>query len=112
MTVHFLIKDRSLFITIQRFSIINNIEFDHADIYKDLKEIIFQFHQLIRLVPSNGKIIYNGNDKNTADLIDFGHWCNTESYGSHSNSEWKGFWKEIILRFTIMILITIVQIGY
>ena len=64
-------------------------EFDHADIYKDLKEIIFQFHQLIRLVPSNGKIIYNGDDKNTADLIDFGHWCNTESYGSHPDSEWK-----------------------
>ncbi|MBR78629.1 MAG: UDP-N-acetylmuramate:L-alanyl-gamma-D-glutamyl-meso-diaminopimelate ligase, partial [Woeseiaceae bacterium] len=72
-----------------KICIINNIEFDHADIYKDLKEITFQFHQLIRLVPSNGKIIYNGNDKNTADLIDFGHWCNTESYGSHSNSEWK-----------------------
>ena len=72
-----------------KISIINNIEFDHADIYKDLKEIIFQFHQLIRLVPSNGKIIYNGDDKNTADLIDFRHWCNTESYGSHSDSEWK-----------------------
>ena len=72
-----------------KISIINNIEFDHADIYKDLNEIIFQFHQLIRLVPSNGKIIYNGNDQNTADLIDFGHWCNTESYGSHSDSEWK-----------------------
>ena len=72
-----------------KISIINNIEFDHADIYKDLKEIIFQFHQLIRLVPNNGKIIYNGDDKNTADLIDFGHWCNAESYGSHSDSEWK-----------------------
>ena len=72
-----------------KICIINNIEFDHADIYKDLNEIIFQFHQLIRLVPSNGKIIYNGNDKNTADLIDFGRWCNTESYGSHSDSEWK-----------------------
>tara|TARA_Y100000768_G_scaffold845_1_gene678 strand:- start:1281 stop:2525 length:1245 start_codon:yes stop_codon:yes gene_type:complete len=72
-----------------KISIINNIEFDHADIYKNLKEIIFQFHQLIRLVPSNGKIIYNGDDKNTADLIDFGHWCNTESYGSQSDCEWK-----------------------
>ena len=72
-----------------KICIINNIEFDHADIYKDLNEIIFQFHQLIRLVPSNGKIIYNSNDKNTADLIDFGRWCNTESYGSHSDSEWK-----------------------
>ncbi len=72
-----------------KISIINNIEFDHADIYKNLKEIIFQFHQLIRLVPSNGKIIYNGDDKNTVDLIDFGHWCNTESYGSNSDCEWK-----------------------
>jgi len=72
-----------------KISIINNIEYDHADIYKNLKEIIFQFHQLIRLVPSNGKIIYNGDDKNTVDLIDFGRWCNTESYGSNSDCEWK-----------------------
>ena len=72
-----------------KISIINNIEFDHADIYKNLKEIIFQFHQLIRLVPSNGKIIYNGDEKNTVDLIDLGHWCNKESYGSSSDCEWR-----------------------
>ena len=72
-----------------KIGVINNIEFDHADIYKNLKEITFQFHQLIRLIPSNGKIIYNGDDKNTVDLIDFGHWCNTESYGSRSDCEWK-----------------------
>ena len=72
-----------------KIGVINNIEFDHADIYKNLKEITFQFHQLIRLIPSSGKIIYNGDDKNTVDLIDFGHWCNTESYGSGSDCEWK-----------------------
>ena len=72
-----------------KIGVINNIEFDHADIYKNLKEITFQFHQLIRLIPSSGKIIYNGDDKNTVDLIDFGHWCNTESYGSRSDCEWK-----------------------
>ena len=72
-----------------KIGVINNIEFDHADIYKNLKEITFQFHQLIRLIPSSGKIIYNGDDKNTVDLIDFGHWCNTESYGSYSDCEWK-----------------------
>ena len=72
-----------------KIGVINNIEFDHADIYKNLKEITFQFHQLIRLIPSNGKIIYNGDDKNTVDLIDFGHWCDTESYGSRSDCEWR-----------------------
>ena len=44
-------------------NIINNLEFDHIDIYKDLDEILCQFHQLIRIMPRNGKLIINGDDK-------------------------------------------------
>ncbi|MDE4951360.1 Mur ligase family protein, partial [Francisella tularensis] len=39
--------------------VINNIEFDHADIFKDIDSIFWQFHQLLRKIPSTAKIIYN-----------------------------------------------------
>ncbi len=54
--------------------LINNIEFDHADIFKDIDEIIKTFHNLIRHVPSNGKIIINKNDLNIKKLIKNGCW--------------------------------------
>ncbi len=47
-----------------RTLILNNLEFDHADIYKDMDAIHWQFHQLLRMVPSDGQIIVNGNDEN------------------------------------------------
>ena len=54
--------------------LINNIEFDHADIFKDIEDIIKTFHNLVRLVPPNGKIIINKNDHNIRKLIKFGCW--------------------------------------
>ena len=56
--------------------LINNIEFDHADIFKDIGDIIKTFHNLIRLVPSNGKIVINKNDLNIKNLIKIGCWSN------------------------------------
>lgn len=44
--------------------VINNIEFDHADIFKDIDAIFWQFHQLLRKMPSTAKIIYNAKDDN------------------------------------------------
>ena len=49
--------------------VINNIEFDHADIYQDLSEITKIFGQVINLVPPNGLILANGSDPNITDLI-------------------------------------------
>ena len=49
--------------------LINNIEFDHADIFNDLSDIKRQFHHLLRIIPSNGKIIYFNHDKNVSDVI-------------------------------------------
>ena len=49
--------------------LINNIEFDHADIFNDLRDIKRQFHHLLRIIPSNGKIIYFNHDKNVSDVI-------------------------------------------
>ena len=49
--------------------IINNIEFDHADIYKDLDEIKLSFRRLVNIVPGNGLILYNADDPNCADVV-------------------------------------------
>ena len=54
--------------------LINNIEFDHADIFHDLKDIIKSFHNLLRLMPSNGKIIINKNSLNIKKLLNIGYW--------------------------------------
>lgn len=53
---------------------INNIEFDHADIFKDIDAIFWQFHQLLRKMPSTAKIIYNAKDDNVQKIISMGCW--------------------------------------
>ena len=49
--------------------IINNIEFDHADIYKNVDEIKLSFRRVVNIVPSNGLILYNADDANCADVV-------------------------------------------
>jgi UDP-N-acetylmuramate: L-alanyl-gamma-D-glutamyl-meso-diaminopimelate ligase len=49
--------------------IINNIEFDHADIYKNVDEIKLSFRRLVNIVPRNGVIFYNADDANCADVV-------------------------------------------
>lgn len=56
--------------------VINNIEFDHADIFNNLDDIKRQFHHLIKIIPSNGNIIYFADDNNITDLIAMGSWSN------------------------------------
>lgn len=67
--------------------IINNLEFDHADIYKDLSAIQTQFHHLIRSMPQNSLIIYPEEDLNVGSLMQQGSWSETESYSSNKNSK-------------------------
>ena len=55
-------------------AILNNLEFDHADIFADLDAIKTQFHHLVRTVPGNGRLIVNGEDTNLADVLDRGAW--------------------------------------
>ena len=66
--------------------IINNIEFDHADIFDDLDDIKKQFHHLIRIIPQKGNIIYFDDDKNVKDVLSKGSFCNMISIGSESVS--------------------------
>ncbi len=61
---------------------ITNIEFDHADIYSDLDAILWQFHQLVRTVPSCGLITANGRDQNIDDLLAKGTWTPVETFSS------------------------------
>ncbi|AJC49213.1 UDP-N-acetylmuramate:L-alanyl-gamma-D-glutamyl-meso-diaminopimelate ligase [Allofrancisella guangzhouensis] len=57
--------------------VINNIEYDHADIFKDIDAIYWQFHQLIRKMPASASIIYNASDVNVQHIMDMGYWSNT-----------------------------------
>ena len=59
--------------------IINNLEFDHADIFDSLKDIQKQFHHLIRTIARDGLIIYPDNDKNINDVLSMGVYCQTQT---------------------------------
>ena len=63
-----------------RVLMLNNLEFDHADIYDDLEMIKRQFHYLIRTVPSHGIILYNKGDASLLDVIARGVWTPTETF--------------------------------
>jgi UDP-N-acetylmuramate: L-alanyl-gamma-D-glutamyl-meso-diaminopimelate ligase len=68
--------------------IINNLEFDHADIYDNLDDILWQFHQLMRTVPGNGRVIVNGDDSNVARVIEQGCWSSVERFSSAQEADW------------------------
>jgi UDP-N-acetylmuramate: L-alanyl-gamma-D-glutamyl-meso-diaminopimelate ligase len=73
-----------------RTLILNNLEFDHADIYKDMDAIHWQFHQLLRMVPGDGQIISNGSDKNLGELIEMGCWTPVQTFGTEDDADWLG----------------------
>ena len=68
-----------------RTLILNNLEYDHADIFPDLAAIETQFHHLIRTVPSQGRIIVNGTDKNLVRTLARGCWSETERFGAEAD---------------------------
>jgi UDP-N-acetylmuramate: L-alanyl-gamma-D-glutamyl-meso-diaminopimelate ligase len=72
-----------------RTLILNNLEFDHADIYEDLDAILWQFHQLLRTVPQRGRVIANANDGNLHKLIEKGCWTPVESFGLDDRADWQ-----------------------
>ena len=77
-----------------RTLVLNNLEFDHADIYKDIDAILWQFHQLLRTVPGSGRIIRNGADKNLAKLIAQGCWTPVETFATEGSSDWTATFKD------------------
>jgi len=64
-----------------RTVILNNLEYDHADIYPDLASIRRQFNQLLRTVPAAGRLIVNAEDKELAAMLALGCWTPRETFG-------------------------------
>lgn len=62
-----------------RSLVLNNLEYDHADIFPDLAAIQQQFHHLLRIVPGNGLVVVNANDGNISEVLDMGCWTPVET---------------------------------
>ncbi len=72
-----------------RTLILNNLEFDHADIFDDLEAIKRQFHHLVRTVPGAGLIVCNGEDINLQATLEMGCWTPRQVFGlSGVNRNW------------------------
>jgi UDP-N-acetylmuramate: L-alanyl-gamma-D-glutamyl-meso-diaminopimelate ligase len=79
-----------------RTAILNNLEYDHADIYPDVASIRRQFNQLLRTVPSTGRLVVNGDDPELAATLKEGCWTPVETFGAggaagamgHAGSDW------------------------
>ncbi len=62
-------------------AVLNNLEYDHADIFPDLAAIQRQFHHLVRIVPGRGRLIVNGEDSALAEVLAMGCWTPVERFG-------------------------------
>jgi UDP-N-acetylmuramate: L-alanyl-gamma-D-glutamyl-meso-diaminopimelate ligase len=70
-----------------RTAVLNNLEFDHADIFDDLDAIKKQFHHFIRTIPGDGLIVKNGDDENIHDVIKLGCWSETAAFHKTHNPD-------------------------
>src|SRR5437867_9428199 len=71
-------------------AIINNIEFDHADIFENIAAIQTSFKRLINLIPRNGQLFANGDDPNVAPLLNVNH-CPIKRFGFAEQNSVRGF---------------------
>jgi len=71
-----------------RTAILNNLEFDHADIFADLAAIETQFHNLVRTVPGNGLVLVNGEELALERVIARGAWAPVETFGQDPQNAW------------------------
>ena len=62
-------------------AILNNLEYDHADIFPDVAAIQRQFHHLVRTVPRRGRLVVNGEDRYLAEVLAMGCWTPVETFG-------------------------------
>jgi len=65
-----------------RTAILNNLEFDHADIFDDLTAIERQFHHLVRTVPGSGRVVVNGLEDSLERVLHQGCWSEVRSFGA------------------------------
>ena len=69
-------------------AILNNLEYDHADIFPDVAAIQRQFHHLVRTVPRRGRLIVNGEDRKLEEVLAMGCWTPVERFGFDAALEW------------------------
>ena len=72
-----------------RIAILNNLEYDHADIFPDLAAIERQFHHLVRTVPGHGRLIVNAEDRNLERVLAMGCWTPVEHFGIDVKADWQ-----------------------
>ncbi|WP_270174277.1 UDP-N-acetylmuramate:L-alanyl-gamma-D-glutamyl-meso-diaminopimelate ligase [Diaphorobacter sp. ED-3] len=65
-----------------RTAVLNNLEFDHADIFDDLGQIERQFHHLVRTVPPSGRVVVNGLEESLARVLHAGCWSGVANFGT------------------------------
>jgi UDP-N-acetylmuramate: L-alanyl-gamma-D-glutamyl-meso-diaminopimelate ligase len=70
-----------------RTAVLNNLEFDHADIFEDLPAIEKQFHHLVRTVPQQGLVVANGKEASLQRVIEKGCWTPVEKFGT--DADWQ-----------------------
>ena len=76
--------------------ILNNLEFDHADIFKDLDAIKTQFSHLLKTIPQSGHIIANADDANIMDVIAMGCWTPIVTFSEYKESNQDGWqWQSL-----------------
>lgn len=69
-------------------AVLNNLEFDHADIYADVAAIQTQFHHLIRTIPGRGRIIVNGDDLRLKEVLEMGCWSGLSRISLDHDDDW------------------------
>ncbi len=69
-------------------AILNNLEYDHADIFPDVAAIQRQFHHLVRTVPGRGRLIVNGHDARLDEVLAMGAWTPVERFGFDPGFDW------------------------
>jgi len=72
-----------------QIAILNNLEYDHADIFADLAAIETQFHHLMRTIPDNGTVISNAADANLESVLDRGCWSKLQRFSLDDQHSWQ-----------------------
>ena len=72
-----------------RTALLNNLEFDHADIFDDLKAIERQFHHLVRTVPASGRVVVNQDEDSLQRVLNQGCWSSVEGFGLTPQAMWR-----------------------
>ena len=65
-----------------RTAVLNNLEFDHADIFNSLADIERQFHHLVRTVPPSGRVVSNGLEEALTRVLHMGCWSEQSTFGT------------------------------